>query len=296
MEWIKRNNKLFLVLCIIGCFLIPIIINIILSYNLIPSIGTDSGEWLGFWGSFLGSIIGGLTTILGVLYTINQMKSEKKDREKVKIIPLKSSYYRRLITDKGGIEKLIIKNKFKNFLIDEEIKKNNELYKKTNEVKFKLREIELINKTVPNVRILNVSDNVAVEVKLEWEKPLLEEINEVFKQKAISLEEYDLIENVMGNKLDFFVAPIIKGGQNAIPYKIFLYSEIQELIDLISKKYEEIDECLFGEIFPMGTFIIKFKDIYGKEDKCIVKIIMNLTCYLGNGQFDFELRYQLLDK
>lgn len=87
MKWFFMHKKLFIVLGIFICIMVPIFTNILLSFDLVPSKNTDSTSWLGFWGSFFGGIIGGLATLVGVELTIYKMDEEKKNNC-IYIVPL----------------------------------------------------------------------------------------------------------------------------------------------------------------------------------------------------------------
>ena len=264
IKWIKENK---IILIIIGVSMVTaIIVNIILSYNWIPSVGTDSGQWLGFWGSFLGGIIGGIATLLGVKSTIKQMEKENKDKNKPVIIPYKVNYSINIKCGKHIIRNYIPK-------IDEKV----------------LKDYKDQNKNSAHIFLMNISIHNAINVKVNWYKPEIEEINKYIVKDSKEIESIIKRFEELKSSYSSFEIPLIRSIEFNGFYEIFLYEEISQCIYLLLEIYESISNKFCK--LPVGIFEIISYDIYGQKFIDKFNICMIVQCYTSRECYDVKIEF-----
>lgn len=74
LVWSKKSIWWAIAILVI----IPIVVNALMFIPVGKAVSTNS-VWIGFFGSYIGSILSGLFTLLGVMMTINDLKSREQE-------------------------------------------------------------------------------------------------------------------------------------------------------------------------------------------------------------------------
>lgn len=84
----KFNSKYFkfVIISIISIIVVPIFMDFFIIGNNFSS-NINNSDWVGFLGNYIGSIIGSLTTLIGILITLNFTKHETAEDRRLLVSP-----------------------------------------------------------------------------------------------------------------------------------------------------------------------------------------------------------------
>lgn len=255
------------------CIGLPSLINWMLYWDIKTSNSTD-GEWLSFWGSFLGGIFGGIATLGGILITREMAKKDneelknsiKKEREP-KIIPIKKSSY--------------LYKKYETPHIFNSIQMPNNIPRYSENI---------------DVKFVNASKEVAIEIEMLWEKPEYKNSGECFTEDDVKVckafsTKFGEIEYIKVEKEYIGTLEEVEISLNSYT-EIYIRELASELIDNFRENKPK--GIYIRKNIPLGTIYIKCKNAYDENSNSVYKMNMSiLECDRGDELYTLNIEFKL---